>query len=292
MRMSLIRWEIVLFIAFALVALGLWYRSAPAPLEAAAAGPQAGVAAACAPGGRTGQAGLDDSVKTSDGLRIMVRTPRDYDPTRAYPLLVVYPPAGYDRRRSEIFYGLTPEATARGFVVSYSDHLRLSQQGVSQQAKVAATVESLFCVDPASIAYLGHSDGASMAEGIPASVPAAAAAPRAIVASAAGIAREDLDTMPCPSVPAVLIVHSRADALFPDFGRGAAAYWGQCAACAPADLDGIAEGCRDFSGCAEGRRVGYCESSGPHSRWPGMNAAMLDFIQGAAAKSSYQAPRQ
>jgi polyhydroxybutyrate depolymerase len=285
MRMSHIRWEVALFIAFSLVALWLWFRSAPAPLEAAAAGPRAGVAAACAAGSRTGRAGLDDTVKTADGLKLMVRTPSDYDPTRAYPLLVVYPPAGYDRRRSEIFYGLTPEATARGFVVSYSDHLRLSQQAVAQQAKVAATVEGLFCVDPAQIAYLGHSDGASMAEGIPASLPAAGAAPRAIVASAAGIAREDLDALPCPSVAAVLIVHSRADALFPDFGRGAAAYWGKCAACAPADLDGLAEGCRAFSGCAEARRVAYCESTAPHSRWPGMNAAMLDFVQGATAKS-------
>jgi len=29
--------------------------------------------------------------------------------------------------------------------------------------------------------------------------------------------------MACPSIPAVLIVHSRTDERFPDFGRGAAA---------------------------------------------------------------------
>ncbi len=214
-----------------------------------------------------------------------MRTPSDYDPTRAYPLLVVYPPAGYDRRQSEIFYGLTPDATRRGFILAYSDHLRLSRQAVSQQAKVAATVAGLFCVDPASVAYLGHSDGGTMSEGIAASVPTAGAAPRAIVASAAGITREDLDVLPCPSVASVMIVHNPADALFPDFGRSAAAYWGQCAGCAPADLEGIGSGCRELSACAEGRRVAYCETSAPHGRWPGMNAAMLDFIQAGAAKS-------
>ncbi len=285
MRIGLSRREIALVAAVILLSVGLWLASAPARPDVAPAGPNVGIAAACNPGDRNGRTGLDDSVTTADGLRITVRTPSDYDPTRAYPLLVVYPPAGYDRRRSEVFYGLTPEATGRGFIVSYSDHLRLSRQAVAQQAKVAATVESLFCVDPASVTFLGHSDGATMAEGIPASAAEVGAAPRAIVASAAGITREDLDMLPCPSVAAVLIVHSRADALFPGFGRGAAAYWGQCAACAPADLEGSAEACREFSGCAAGRRVAYCETAGPHSRWPGMNAAMLDFIQGAAAKS-------
>jgi quinol monooxygenase YgiN len=37
----------------------------------------------------------------------------------------------------------------------------------------AATVASFFCVDESSIAYLGHSDGGAMAEGIPVYVPKA-----------------------------------------------------------------------------------------------------------------------
>jgi polyhydroxybutyrate depolymerase len=118
-----------------------------------------------------------------------------------------------------------------------------------------------------------------MAEGIPAYIGKASITPHSIVASAAGITSEDLATMACPSIPAVLIVHSRADERFPDFGRGAAAYWGRCAACAPENLNALADGCRDFSGCTEGRRVTYCETSLPHKRWPSMNTAMLDFIQ-------------
>jgi polyhydroxybutyrate depolymerase len=267
-----------------ILAVGLLVFSAPARPKVAAAGPESGIAAACSPGSRTGHADLDDNLQTSDRLTLAVRTPSNYDPTRAYPLLVVFPPAGFKRRQSENFYDLTTEATRRGFIVAYSDHIGLSPTAVSRQAKVAATVASFFCVDEASIAYLGHSDGGLMAEGIPAYAPKAGAAPHSIVASGAGITREDLATMACPPIPAVLIVHSRADERFPDFGRGAAAYWGRCAACAPENLDALGDGCRDFSGCAEGRRVTFCETSLPHTRWPSMNTAMLDFIHGSKAK--------
>jgi polyhydroxybutyrate depolymerase len=268
-----------------ILAFGLLVFLRPARPKAAAAGPDSGIAAACRPGSRTGHADLDDNLQTSDRLTLAVRTPSNYDPTRAYPLLVVFPPAGFNRRQSETFYDLTTEATRRGFIVAYSDHIGLSPTAVSRQAKVAATVASFFCVDEASIAYLGHSDGGLMAEGIPAYATKAAAAPHAIVASAAGITREDLATMVCPSIPAVLIVHSRTDDRFPDFGRGAAAYWGRCAACAPENLNPLADGCSDFSGCAGGQRVTYCETSLPHKRWPSMNTAMLDFIQGGKAET-------
>ncbi|MGH6812303.1 MAG: hypothetical protein ACREDM_08165 [Methylocella sp.] len=282
--MSVSRQKAGLIAMALIVAAGALVFLRPARPKVAAAGPESGIAGACSPGSRTGHADLDDNLQTSDRLTIAVRTPSDYDPTRAYPLLVVYPPAGYNRRQSETFYDLTTEATRRGFIVAYSDHISLSPTAVLRQAKVAATVASFFCVDEASIAYLGHSDGGSMAEGIPAYAGRASAAPHSIVASAAGITSEDLATMACPSIPAVLIVHSRADERFPGFGRGAAAYWGRCAACAPAELNALADGCRDFSGCAGERRVTYCETSLPHKRWPSMNAAMLDFIQGTKAK--------
>jgi len=265
-------------------AFGFWLVPGSTRPEVTPAGPDAGTAAACRPGSRIGHVDLDDKVKTVEGLKIAVRTPSDYDPTRAYPLLVVYPPAGVDRRGSEIFYDLTTEATRRGFIVAYSDHLGLSGRAVARQAEVAATVAALFCVDASAVTLLGHSDGGSMAEGIPVSAPQAGVVPHAIIGSAAGITREDLEALTCPSVQAVLIVHSRTDRLFPDFGRGAAAYWGECAACAPADLGTLAKGCRDFTGCREGRRVTYCETSEPHKSWPAMNSAILDFIQDRRVK--------
>src|ERR1700730_19331186 len=283
MGISVSRQTAVLIATVLILALALLVFAAPARPKVAAAGPESGIAAACSPGSRTGRADLDDNLQTSDRLTFAVRTPSNYDPTRAYPLLVVFPPAGYNRRQSESFYDLTTEATRRGFIVAYSDHIVLSPTAVSRQAKVAATVASFFCVDEASIAYLGHSDGGLMAEGIPAYAPNAGAAPHSIVASAAGITSEDLATMACPPIPAVLIVHSRTDERFPDFGRGAAAYWGRCAACAPENLNALSDSCRDFSGCAGRRRVTYCETSLPHKSWPSMNTAMLDFIQGGKA---------
>src|SRR5438093_681470 len=70
----------------------------PGRPKVAAAGPSAGIPGACAPGSRTGRADLTDGIQTSDQLTIAVRTPSDYDPTRAYPLLVFFPPAGLTRR--------------------------------------------------------------------------------------------------------------------------------------------------------------------------------------------------
>jgi polyhydroxybutyrate depolymerase len=256
----------------------------PGRPKVAAAGPNAGVPGACPPGSRTGHANLNDGIQTSDRLTIAVRTPSDYDPTRAYPLLVVYPPAGLSRRRSENFYALTTEATRRGFVVAYSDHRGSSPAAAAQQAKVASTVVGFFCIDEASISYLGHSDGGTIAEAIPTNILNASIIPHSVAASAASITGDDLAAMTCPKVPAILIVHSRNDDSFPGYGRSAAAYWGQCGACAPLNLTSLADDCRDFQGCAEGRRVTYCETSLPHNHWPPMNSFILDFIQGSAAR--------
>lgn len=262
---------------------GAWLLFAPGTRpKVAAAGPEAGLPAACPRHSRTGPPDYHE-LQTSDQLTITVRTPSDYDSTRAYPLLVVFPPAGYNRNGSEKFYGLTSEATRRGFIVAFSDHRSLSPTAVSQQSKVAATVASFYCVNEAAVTYLGHSDGGSMAEGIPAYIRDAGAAPRSIIASAAGITGEDLAAMPCPSIASVMIVHSRTDERFPGFGRDAAAYWGRCAGCKSADLGAPLQGCREFTGCAPGRRVTYCESSQPHKSWPSMNDAMLDFIRAAGS---------
>jgi len=258
-----------------------WTPSRP---KVAVAGPGAGIAGACAPGSRTGRADLNDGIQTSDRLTIAVRTPSDYDPTRAYPLLVVFPPAGLTRRRSENFYDVTTEATRRGFVVAFSDHRGSSPTAAAQQAKVAETVAAFFCIDEKSVSYVGHSDGGTMAEAITADVPKASIIPRNIAASGAGITGNDLAAMPCPATQAVLIIHSRTDEHFPGYGRGSAAYWEQCGGCKTADLSAAADGCHPFEGCAEGRRVTYCQTSLTHDRWPPMNSFILDFIQGNAAR--------
>jgi polyhydroxybutyrate depolymerase len=219
-------------------------------------------------------------IRTADGLAVMVRTPADYQSNRAYPLLVIYPPAGFSRRSSESFYGLTTEATRRGMIVAYSDHVGLSRQSVRMQAQVPELVASSFCVDKKAVAFLGHSDGGSMAEGIPLN-SSSFIRPRVIVASGAGIQRNDLDPAGCQISPSVLVVHNRNDQLFPDFGRGAASYWASCAGCRPQNLLDEGVGCQSFAACSEARRVSYCATSALHARWPVMNDQMLDFIEDA-----------
>jgi polyhydroxybutyrate depolymerase len=256
-----------------------WLSSPPPRPQVAAAGAQAGLANACPAGSRAGRADIDEKIKTADGLRVVVRTPRDYDPTRAYPLIVVYPPAGMNPRRSEIFYDLTTPATERGYIVAYSDHQPLTREAVATQAKVAATVQKVFCVDGMSITFLGHSDGGSVAEGLVTFGRNMTAPPQAVVASAAGITRTDLVGAACLKIPAVMIIHNRSDQLFPDFGRGAAEYWRSCASCAPLDANVTKSGCRAFRNCADGRRVVYCETSTTHASWPHLNNEILDFIK-------------
>jgi polyhydroxybutyrate depolymerase len=257
-----------------------WLSSPPPRPHVAPAGGQAGKPSACPTGSRTGRPDLDESLRTPEGLRIVVRTPKDYDPTRAYPLIVVYPPAGLNARRSEAFYNLTTQATRRGFIMAYSDHMPLTREAMAAQAKVAATVQSLFCVEGEALTFLGHSDGGSAAEGLVTFARNKSLPPRIVVASAAGVTRVDLSDSTCPKIPSVMILHNKTDRLFPDLGRGAAEFWRACASCTPSDLNAITTGCKEFRGCAEGRRVVYCETTTPHGRWPEMSVEVLDFIQG------------
>ena len=210
---------------------------------------------------------------------ILVRAPVNYDAVRPYPLLVAFPPAGMSRTETERYYGLTAAATQLGFLVAYSDAIPPSKVALTRQAEVAGRVASAFCVDANRIAYFGHSDGGALAESL-ALLPGAPR-PRAIFASAAGVTGADLQATACNAAPSTMIVHNAADAFFPDFGRGAAAYWAACAHCAPQRLDDLAEGCLDFAGCDAGIAVRYCAVASPHERFPPVREAALAFLAGA-----------
>ncbi len=80
----------------------------------------------CADQSLSGQAGATDDLKTTKGIRFNVRTPANYHPQIAHPLLVVYAPAGHSRRATERFTELTKMATEAGFIVAYADSRRLS----------------------------------------------------------------------------------------------------------------------------------------------------------------------
>jgi polyhydroxybutyrate depolymerase len=231
-----------------------------------------------------GDSAAPHEIKSPDGLRIMVRTPLNYNNDRRFPLIVVFPPAGLNRRESEQFYHLTPEATRDGMVLAYSDHIPMSRRAVEIQARVAEAVAGRFCVDESRIVYFGHSDGGAMAEGVTAMI-SEAMRPKTIIASGAGITGEDLTGLGCSTAANAMIIHNNRDKLFPDFGRGAANYWAKCAGCRPLDLSGNANVCQFFEGCRSNIRVAYCEVGAPHTQWPEINTAALSFIMSADSEN-------
>lgn len=242
------------------------------------AAPEAGRMGACAAGDKNGAADWADDVQTSDGLSIRVRTPKNYDRTRAYPLLIVYPPAGMDRATSERYYKLTPEATRRGFIVAYSDHVRLSRMAVRMQSKVASSVMAHWCVDESAISLIGHSDGGSIAESALISPQPDAIQPHAIVASAAGIQGKDINVVSRSSPFRLMIVHSRDDEHFPGFGIDAARRFATIEGCEAELPAPDAAGCATFQHCHTASRIDYCETSGPHARWPDVVAKSFAFF--------------
>jgi polyhydroxybutyrate depolymerase len=218
-----------------------------------------------------------NEIKTPSGLRLSVRTPANYDPKLAHPLLVIYPPGGQSRLASEAFSGLTREATSRGFIVAYPDHRPLKLKIFDLLGQVPATVARNWCVDKNRVWLAGHSDGGTAASALvfldKSSLPVVG-----IIASAAGLRGEDLRAYSCPAPRPVMIVHSKDDRLFPPpaYGREAAQWWAQCNRCEAKPI-GAHAGCVEYTGCASGSRTLYCEVSGGHARWPGMNKDILDF---------------
>jgi polyhydroxybutyrate depolymerase len=234
---------------------------------------------ACAAGTKSGAAGIVDNLIGTRGVRFNVRTPSNYDPGLAHPVLVVYAPAGRHRFASEKFAGLTREATAHGFIVVYPDHRRLAMANFDELGEVPGMVSGRWCVDTRRIFAVGHSDGGTTSEAIvflgKTKLPVAGFA-----ASGAGIRGEDLKSYSCPRPGPAMIIHSRDDLLFPlpAFGRQAADWWAQCNRCRALPPDPRADGCVEYRECADGAQTLYCEISGTHARWPDMNPTLLGFL--------------
>ena len=236
-------------------------------------------ARACPPGTKPGGAGIVDNLVSARGVHYNVRTPSNYDPGLAHPLLVVFAPAGKQRFASEAFAGLTREATARGFIVAYPDHRRLALASFDELGEVPGAVAGRWCVDARRIFAVGHSDGGTASEAIvflgKTEFPIAA-----MVASGAGIRGEDLKAYSCPKPRPAMIIHSRDDRLFPvpAYGRQAADWWAQCNGCGALPPDSRSDGCVEYRECSAGAETLYCEVEGSHARWPDMNTTLLGFL--------------
>ncbi|MEM9691190.1 MAG: hypothetical protein AAGA56_01475 [Myxococcota bacterium] len=230
----------------------------------------------CEPWARPGpSAGATDQT-TAGGIRYNVRTPSDYDPQRAHPLLVVYSPrvTNPTAEALEAFTGLGVDAPARGYVVAFVewfDPVPLANR--VDGATVRDDIAAGWCIDPDAIFLSGHSDGGSMTtlyalggEGV-----------RAVAPSAGGIDADDGPSVGCNGAMPAMVIHSRDDQVFPvpDFGLGAAEFWAACSGCGdlgPPD----ANGCATYVDCTS--EVQYCEVTGDHYRWYGLNQSMLDFF--------------
>lgn len=254
--------------------------------------PSLGVAAVlgpvrCLPGSRPGPTGRSDDIRTPQGLPVSVRTPRNYDPARAQPLMVVYPPAGFGRSAAEQYYGLTEEATQRGWIVAYPAPVPLSQRALAIQQEVAATVAERWCIAAERVAFVGHSDGASVAEGLLLRSPGLSPYPKFVLASAAGLRGIDLAAEACPRPLDLTLVHSVGDERFPDYGRQAARWWAACFACQgrlPPSDQMPNDRCVDLGPCAAGGHVRYCEADEDHASWPRVAAHPFRFFSASAVK--------
>lgn len=235
------------------------------------------VKGSCESGERPGNAGIINDQSTVGGIKYNVRTPANYKPTIAHPLLVVYAPAKRSRTGTERFTGLTLEATAAGFVIVYADHRRLSKSTIVELGSIPALVAEKWCIDTTKVYPTGHSDGGTVAMGL-AFLDETKNIPAALAPSAAGITRGDLAEYSCPEPISIMIMHSADDSLFPGYGAQAAAWWAACNRCSSTSGEATANGCRNYSNCAENVTTWYCEGSGSHARWPRINSSMIGFF--------------
>jgi polyhydroxybutyrate depolymerase len=229
---------------------------------------------ACAAGARPGAAGESAAEATPAGTRYMVKTPANYDSTRAHPLIVVFAPHGVNRLLSERFVGLTRAATRAGFVIAYADSRPLGAKILEDLGRIPALVAGRWCIDERRVFFTGHSDGGTAATALV--VLRQSLSPAAIAPSAAGFRGVDLAAYACPPRVAVMVEHGRNDELFPGFGREAADWWAACNGCSGTP-EPRSDGCLVYPSCSPGG-----EGAGRHLDWPGNNQRLLEFFESAA----------
>lgn len=246
----------------------------PPPIAAADYGGLAD-APRCTAGSRTGAAGATDDLEAA-GVEFNVRTPSNYDPTVAHPLLLVLPAAGMGARATERFTGLTEPATAAGMIVAYADAERLSLAVIRHYAQIPDAIAARWCIDGRRVFFTGHSDGGTATSAIGFLEDTRGTA-TAIAPSAAGIAGQDLEDTGCPAPLPVLVQHNAGDRLFPGYGAEAAAWWARCNGCSDADAALPAEqGCHEYQGCLA--RTRYCTGPGGHTDWPARDRELIGFF--------------
>ena len=232
----------------------------------------------CEPGAKPGNGGASNDEKTSTGIRYMVKTPANYNPSIAHPLLMVYAPGGRNRYESEDYMYFTQAGTAAGFIVAYADHRRMTSKAIEELAEIPGLIEKKWCIDKNRVFLTGHSDGGTIAMGI-GFLKGTRHIPAAIAPSAMGIRGEDLKEQSCPNPLPVMIMHSSRDSLFPGYGKEAIQWWAACNGCETASPVRDINGCVTYKGCKNNVTTSYCEGTGTHREWPGKNKAIIEFFR-------------
>ncbi len=214
--------------------------------------------------------------RTDDGVPYILVTPRNYNPTRRHPLLMVYAPAGFGPGLSERYAGLTHLATSAGFVVAYVGSLPLGLEAVRKMAAVADAVAARWCVDQERIYATGHSDGGTVSMAL-ATLPEYRGKVASVAVSGVGWRGDDFAGHDCPPPLPILIAHGANDTHFPGFGRQAAQWWAACNGCEPDAREADAEGCASYRGCAA--ETVYCETDRSHWRWATEPETIMNFLR-------------
>jgi len=240
----------------------------------------AGSHGSCAPGSKSGEAGATDELKSGSGIVYNVRTPSNYDSTFAHPLLMVFAPAGRSAEGNEAFTHITHLGTMNGFVVVYTTHQPMSVETVKKLAMLPNEIADKWCIDINRVYATGHSDGGTVSTAL-ALLDDTRGHLAGIAPSAAGFSATDFETFKCPSAPfPVMVMHSSWDMLFPGWGAQAVKWWAACNGCDMAKPPLPAgEKCVAYQSCATGGATRYCEGSGWHGEWPGLEAEIVRFFE-------------
>ena len=203
-----------------------------------------------------------------DFPRLRVRAPTNYRRDHAHGLLVVFSPAGFGPALTERFMGLTRTATEHGLIVAYVGSRPMSEALAARLTRVPQIVARDWCIDASRIAFVGHSDGGTLAQVVALQSPTPGMLrPTTIVASGAGLLESDFGTFDCSAAgkPDVLIVHGRNDRHFPDYGASATRGWARCLKCAGDPVTDERD-CQHHAGCRG--RLTFCQHEGRHWTWP------------------------
>jgi len=283
-RLAICYWLVVAALMFGLLV--IWfacgYRGAHLQAADFAYPASANPDVAC-PGGR-GEVADHRRRQTAAGIRFQVTTPANYRPEFPHPLLVVWAPAGVNEALAERFTGLTGPATRQGFVVAHVRSVPLGERALRALAEVPVAILQDWCIDPARIAYTGHSDGGTLSMAL-AVLTDLDLRPAVIAPSAAGMQAADLETFPCPAPLPVMVMHNLGDGHFPDYGVGAADWWAACNGCGSARVtSGEHPGCESYTGCRADTLL--CRAAGNHAHWPGFEHRLPLFLERTLAAPS------